>query len=69
VFSYFAAKERLELESKFVEHVQEAIRYASTIDDFDKLVDPQTLARHCLGPEPSHFILHAICREEKSKSS
>ena len=69
MFSYFATKKHLKLESKFVEHVQEAIRYASTIDDFDKLVDPQTLAHHCLGPKSSHFVLHAIRREEKSKSS
>jgi len=44
-----------------------AIEYASTIEDFDELVDLQTLARHCLGPEPSHLVLHAIQKEEKSK--
>ena len=53
----------------FEERVWEAVRYASTIDDFDELVDPRTLARHCLGSEPSHYVLCAICQEEKSKLS
>ena len=69
VFSYFAIKESPKLESKFVEHVQVAIRYMSTTNNFDELVDPRTLAHHYLEPEPSHFILHAIRQEEKSKSS
>ena len=42
-------KERHELESRFEECVQEAVKYASTIEDFDELVDPRTLAHHCLG--------------------
>ena len=53
-------KEHPELEEKFKERVQEAIKYVSTIDDFDELVDPHTLARHCLGPEPSDYVLCAI---------
>ena len=55
-----ASKEHPELESQFVERVQETIKYTSTIDDFDKLVDPQTLTRHCLGLEPSNFVLRTI---------
>ena len=51
----------------FEECVRAAIEYVSTIDDFDDLVDPRTLASHCLGPKPSHYILRAICREEKSE--
>ena len=43
------------------------MKYAKTIDDFDDLVDPQTLAHHCLGLEPSAFVLWAIAIEEKSK--
>ena len=58
-------KDRPKLESKFKEHVQEAIKYASTIEDFDKLVNPRTLARHYLGPEPSYYILCALKLEEK----
>ena len=42
-----------------------AIEYAKTIDDFDDLVDPRTLALHCLGPEPFSYILHTIEIEEK----
>ena len=62
-------KERLELEGKFEEQVQEAIKYASTIEDFDELVDPRTLAHHCLGPEPSLYILRALDREERKHKS
>ena len=43
--------------------------YAKTIDYFDDLVDPRTLAHHCLGPEPSFYVLRAIEIEEKSKCS
>ena len=59
--------ERPELEGKFEERVQEAARYAGTIEDFDKLVGLRTLARHCLGPKPSLFVLRVINREEKSE--
>ena len=58
-------KERLELESKFDERVQAAIEYARTIEDFNELINPRTLARHCLGPEPSHYVLSILDREEK----
>ena len=64
-FSYSVVKERLELKSRFEERIQEAIKYVSTIDDFDKLVDPRTLALHCLGPKPSLYVLQAIDREER----
>ena len=63
-------KERPELESRFEERVQEAIKYMRTIEDFDELVDPCTLAHHCLGPKPSPYMLRVIDRDErKSKSS
>ena len=64
---YFTIKDRLVLESRFEKRVRAAVEYVSTIDDFDDLVDPRTLARHCLGPEPSHYVLHAIRSEEKSE--
>ena len=57
------------MESRFEERVRVAIRYASTIDDFNELADLWTLARHCLGPKPSHYVLRAIRQEEKSESS
>ena len=53
-------KERPDLEGQFKERVQEAIKYVRTIDDFDELVDLRTLARHCLGPEPSLYVLQTI---------
>lgn len=59
----FAVKKHPKLKSKYEGRVQAAIEYASAIEDFDELVDARTLARHCLGLEPSHYILHA----EKSK--
>ncbi|KAL0009779.1 hypothetical protein SO802_004887 [Lithocarpus litseifolius] len=64
-FNDFWGDEHPKLESRFEERVQEAIKYVGTIEDFDKLVDPQTLTRHCLGSDPSHYVLRAIRREEK----
>ena len=42
-----------------------AIEYARTIDDFNDLVNPRTLAFHCLGLEPFAFVLRNIEIEEK----
>ena len=64
---YFTVRDRPKLESRFEERVHAAVEYMSTIDDFGDLVDPRTLARHCLGPKPSYYILRAIRREEKSE--
>ena len=64
---YFVAKERLELESKFNERVQATVEYVRTIDDFDELIDPRTLARHCLGLEPSLYVLSILDWEEKKR--
>ena len=64
-FFCFVVKERPELEDNFEERVQEAIKYASTIEDFDELVNPHMLAHHYLGPEPSTYVLHAFDREER----
>lgn len=50
-------KRWLKLKSMYKQRVEAAIEYARTIEDFDDLVDPQTLAFHCLGPEPSAFVL------------
>ena len=43
------------------------LQYASTIDNFDELINSRMLARHFLGPKPSPYVLCAIAREEKSK--
>ena len=63
----FTVKERPDLESKFNERVQAAVKYARTIKDFNELIDSRTLAHHCLGPEPSLYILSALDREEKKR--
>ena len=60
-------KERPDLESKFDERVQAAVKYAKTIEDFNELIDPRTLARHCPGPKPSLYVLSALDREEKKR--
>ena len=36
-----------------------------SINDFNDLVDPRTLALYCLGPKPSAYVLCTIEREEK----
>ena len=66
-WSSFSVKERPELEAKFAERVQAAIRYARTIEDFGELIDPRTLACHCLGPEPSLYVLSTLDREERKR--
>ena len=63
----FAVKDRPVLESKFEEQVQAVIRYARTIENFGDLIDPRTLARHCLGLEPSLYVLSTLDREEKKR--
>ena len=61
----FVVKKRPNLESKFDERVQAAVKYARTIEDFNELIDPPTLACHCLGPGPSLYVLSTLDREEK----
>ena len=60
-------KKRPDLESKFDKRVQAAVKYTRTIEDFNELIDPRTLARHCLGPEPSLYVLSTLDREEKKR--
>ena len=62
---FLVVKEQPELKDKFEEQVLEAVKYTNTIEDFDKLVDPCTLAHHCLGLEPSPYVLHVINWEER----
>ena len=63
----FAVKDCLELESKFEEWVQAVIRYARMIEDFGDLIDPRTLAHHCLESKPSLYVLSTFDREEKKR--
>ena len=60
-----AVKRQPKLKSRYKGRVEEAIEYVRTIEDFDNLVDPQTLAFYCLGLEPFAFVLHNIEIEEK----
>ena len=60
-----AVKRRPKLKNKYRERVEKSIEYTKTIEDFDDLVDPQTLAFYCLGPEPSAFVLCNLDIEEK----
>ena len=60
-------KDHLELESKFEEQVQAVIKYSRTIEDFGDLIDPRTLAHHCLGSEPFLYVLSTLDREEKKR--
>ena len=62
-----AAKKCPPLKITYKGRVQATTEYAETIEDFDNLVNPRTIARHFLGMEPSSFILRAIQIEEKSK--
>lgn len=58
------------MKSRHKGRVEDVSNYVKTIDDFDELIDPRTLARHFLGPKPSPYVLHAIAREgEKKKFS
>jgi len=58
-------KRHFKLKSRYKQHVEAVIKYAKSIDDFNDLVDPRTLALYYLGPEPSTFILRIIEIEEK----
>ena len=49
--------------------MQKAIDYAHTIESWDDLVDPRTLAFYCLGPEPSAFVLRNLNIEGKKSKS
>ena len=50
-------KRQPKLKSKYQGRVEKAIEYAKTIESLDDLVDPQTLAFYCLGPDPSFYVL------------
>ena len=57
------------MKSRYKEKVQKAIDYARTIERWDDLVDPRTLAFYCLGPEPSAFVLLDLNIEGKKSKS
>ena len=46
-----------------------AIEHARTVENWDDLMDPRTLAFYCLGPEPSAFVLRTFSIEGKKSKS
>lgn len=58
-------KKQSKLKSRYKQRIEAAIEYTRTIDDFDDLVNPQTRALHCLGLEPSVYVLRTVEIEEK----
>ena len=58
-------KRRPKLKSRYTGRVEKAIEYASTIENWDDLVDPRTLAFYNLGLDPSAYVLHLLSIEEK----
>lgn len=60
-------KRRPKLKSRYRERVQNAIEYSQTIESWDDLVDPKTLAFYCLEPEPFAFVLKNLEIEGKKK--
>ena len=59
-------KRRPKLKSKYQDRVEKAIEYARTIESWEDLVDPQTLAFYCLGSDPSPYVLRNIDIEGKN---
>ena len=64
---FCVVKRQPKLKSRYRERVEKVIEYAKSIEDWDDLVDPRTLAFYCLGPEPSAFVLRNIDIEVKKK--
>ena len=58
-------KRRPKLKSRYKERVETTIGYAETIESWDDLVDPRTLAFYNLGPDPSPYVLRSIGIEGK----
>ena len=56
------------MKSKYQGRVEKVIEYAKMIESWDDLVDPQTLAFYCLGPDPSSYVLRLIDIEGKKVS-
>ena len=60
-----AVKRWPKLKSKYQDRVEKAIEYARTIESYEDLVDPRTLAFYYLSPDPSPYVLHNIDIEGK----
>ena len=62
---YFAASDRLELDSQYHDRIRAIFAFAQEIEDFDNLVNLHHLFDCCLGPEHIEYVLEKIYREEK----
>ena len=60
---FLATKARPKLKSRYKNRVKSVVDYTKTIEDFDKLIVPRTLAHHFLGPEPSLYVLRTTAIE------
>ena len=60
-----AVKRRPKLKSRHKARVEKVIEYALTIESWDDLVDPRTLAFYNLGLDSSPYVLHGINIEGK----
>ena len=67
-FLFCVVKRRPKLKSRYNERVEKAIEYALTIESWDNLVDPRTLAFYNLGPDPSSYVLRTLSIEKKKTS-
>ena len=67
IYCVCVVRKRPKLKSRYRNRIKATVEYVKMIDDFGNLVDPQTLARHCFGLEPSAFVLRAIAIEEKNE--
>ena len=47
--------------------MEKVIEYAKTIESWEDLVDPRTLAFYGLGSDPSAYVLHLVEIEGKKK--
>ena len=66
IYLFYVVKRWPKLKSKYQDRVEKAIEYAKTVESWDDLMDPQTLAFYCLGPDPSPYVLRIIEIEIKN---
>ena len=62
-------KARQRLKRRYQERVQATLDFSLGIEDYDELMNPQSLYDHCLGPEPSANVHRLLLRAEWSKFS
>ena len=65
-FLFCVVKRWPKLKSRYSERVEKAIEYALTIESWDDLLNPRTLAFYNLGLDPSSYILRTLSIEEKN---